>query len=88
MDLPTTVLMKPISSGQISLKMTRPTVVSMTFLSGVAVMGFAAPVGIGHADAVMEGHAAIAVGEDDLGLGAEEHWGVRGASLARGSAVM
>ena len=48
--------------------MTRPTVVSMTFLFGVAEHGLLAEIGIGQADPVVRLHRAVAVGEHALRL--------------------
>ena len=63
---------KPSSSGQISLKITRPTVVSMTFLLASPKLGLLAEIGIRQANPLVGRHRAVVVGENDFGLRAEQ----------------
>ena len=68
---PTTLFGKPISSGQISLKITRPTVVSMTFSSASPYSVLLAEVRVREANAFVRLDRAVRISENHFALRAE-----------------
>ena len=70
--MPAALLKKPIAFGQISLKMTRPAVVSMHALGRVAVDRFLAEVRVLEADPVVRLDRAVRHRELDFGRVREE----------------